>query len=150
MRTFLYYVEYIFCGWKTLDERGWRIGRLVQADRKAIVAKKSISEPITRRILKQINFISSRPHRVSLVSRRVRNWGYNRKLRLQILDNRKWENLFRVWWISISSIWSSDTRGRISLKPHERMACTNGYKCGVGSVIVWVIFSWHTLRPVVQ
>ncbi len=107
-------------------------------------------ERTTRRTLKQMGYSSRRPHRVPLLSAK------NRKRRLQSakgsprLDNRSLEN---VAWSDESRflLRHSDGRVRIWRKEHESMdpSCLVSTVQAGGGVMVWGIFSWHTLGPLV-
>lgn len=151
------------CGRKCLvDARGQRrMGRLVRADRKATVTQittrynqgrqKSISERTVRRTLRQMGFSSRRPHRVPLLSAK------NRKLRLQFAQaHRNWtrEDWKNVAWSDESRflLRHSDGRVRIWRQQHESMhpSClVSTVQAGGGGVMVWGIFSWHSLGPLV-
>ncbi len=137
------------CGWKCLvDVRGQRrMGRLVRDDRKATVfqitthynqgMQNTISKCTTRRTLKQMGCSSRRPHRVSLLSAK------NRKRRLQFTQaHQNWSDESRFL------LRHSDGRVRIWRKEHENMdpSClVSTVQAGGGGVMVWGIFSWHTL-----
>ncbi len=115
-----------------------RMGRLVRDDRKATVTQittrynqgmqNTISERTTRQTLKQMGYSSGRPHRVPLMSAK----------------NRK-----NIAWSDES--WFSDGRVRIWRKEHESMdpSClvSTVQVGGGGGVMVWRIFSWHNLGP---
>ncbi|KAG8571489.1 hypothetical protein GDO81_011667 [Engystomops pustulosus] len=152
-----------FCGRKCLvDARGQRrMGRLVRADRKATVTQiatrynqgrqKSISERTVPRTLRQMGYSSRRPHRVPLLSAK------NRKLRLQFAQaHRNWtvEDWKNVAWSDESRflLRHSDGRVRIWCQQHESMdpSCrVSTVQAGGGGVMVWGIFSWHSLGPLV-
>ncbi len=133
-----------------------RMGRLVRDDRKATVTQittrcnqgmqNTISEHITRRILKQMGYSSRRPHQVPLLSAK------NRKRRLQFtLAHQKWtiEDWKNVWWFLLRH---SGGRVRIWRKEQESMdpSCfVSTVQAGGGGVMVWGIFSWQTLVPLV-
>ncbi len=151
------------CGRKCLvDVRGQRrMGRLVRDDRKATVTQittrynqgmqNTISERTTRRTLKQMGYSSRRPHQVPLLSDK------NRKRRLQFAQahwnwtiedwkNVAWSDEFRFL------LRHSDGRVRIWRKEHESMypSClVSTVQAGGGGVVVWGIFSWHTLGSLV-
>uniref|UniRef100_A0A673HQB6 Transposase Tc1-like domain-containing protein n=1 Tax=Sinocyclocheilus rhinocerous TaxID=307959 RepID=A0A673HQB6_9TELE len=153
------------CGRKCLvDVRGQRrMGRLVRDDRKATVTQittrynqgmqNTISERTTRRTLKQMGYSSRRPHRVPLLSAK------NRKQRLQFAQaHQNWtiEDWKNVAWSDESRflLRHSDGRVRIWRKEHESMdpSCLVSMVQaggGGGGVMVWGIFSWHTLGPLV-
>ncbi len=137
------------------------MGRLVRDDRKATVTQittrynqgiqNTISERTTRRTLKQMGYSSRRPHRVLLLSAK------NRKRRLQFAQvHQNWtiEDWKNVAW-SVESrflLRHSDGRVRIWHKEHESMdpSClVSTVQAGGGGVMVWGIFSWHTLGPLV-
>ncbi len=106
--------EQQLCGRKCpVDVRGQRrMGRLVRDDRKTTVTQittrynqglqNTISERTTRRTLKQMGYSSRRPHRVPLLSAKIR------KRRLKFGQAHKnwtiedWKTL-PVWWVSISA-----------------------------------------------
>ncbi len=154
--------EQQLCGRKCLvdvrDQR--RMGRLVRDDRKATVTQittrynqgmqNTISERTTRRTLKQMGSSSRRPHWVPLLPAK------NRKRRLQFAQvHQNWtiEDWKNVAW-SDESRFHSDGRVRIWRKEHESMdpSClvsTVQAGGGGGGVMVWGIFSWHTLGPLV-
>ncbi len=147
------------CGWKCLvDVRGQRrMGRLVRDDRKATVTQittrynqgmqNTISERTTHRTLKQMVYSCRKPHRVPLLSAK------NRKRRLQFTQARQnWKN---VAWSDESwfQLRHSNGRVRIWCKEHEStdpscLVSTVQAGGGVG-VMVWGMFSWHTLGPLV-
>ncbi len=126
-----------------------RMVTLVGADRKATVThitthysrgmQKSISERITCRTLKQMGYSSRRPHRVTLRlqwAQAHQNW--------TIED---WKN---IAWSDESQflLWHSDGRVRLSRIQHESMdpSClVSAVQAAAGGVMVWEIFSWHTL-----
>ncbi len=136
------------------------MGRLVRDDRKAIVTQittrynqgiqNAISERTTRRTLKQ-SYSSRRPHRVPLLSAK------NRKRRLQFAQaHQHWtiEDWKNVAWSDESRflLRHSDGRVRILQKLHESMnpSClVSTVQAGGVGVMVWRIFSWHTLGPLV-
>ncbi len=132
------------------------MGRLVRDDRKTTVTQittrynqgmqNTISEHTTRRTLKQMGYSSRRPHRVPLMSAK------NRKRRLQFArahENWTIEDWKNVAW-SVESrflLRHSDGRVRIWHKEHESMdpSCLVSTVQGGGGVMVWGLFSWHTL-----
>ncbi len=138
------------------------MGRLVRNDRKATVTQittcynqgmqNSISERTTRRTLKQMGYSSRRPHRVLLLSVK------NRKQRLQFTQaHQNWaiEDWKNAAWSDESRflLRHSDRRVRIWHKEHESMdpSCiVSMVQAGGGGVMVWGIFSWDTLGPLVQ
>ncbi len=148
------------CGRKCLvNVRGQR--RMGRHDIKATVTQittrynqgmqNTISERTTCRTLKQMGYSSRRPHRVPLLSTK------NRKQRLQFAQahqNRTIEDWKNVTWSDESRflLRHSDGRVRIWRKEHESMdpSClvsTVQAAGGGGGVMVWGIFSWHTLGP---
>uniref|UniRef100_A0A3B3CGX4 Transposase Tc1-like domain-containing protein n=1 Tax=Oryzias melastigma TaxID=30732 RepID=A0A3B3CGX4_ORYME len=151
------------CGRKCLvDVRGQRrMARLVQADRKATVTQittrynrglqKSISERTTRRTLRQMGYSSRRSNRASLLSAK------NKKLRLQFaLDHQNWtiEDWKNVAWSNETQflLQHSDGRVKICRQQHEirdSSCLVSIVQTGSGGVMVWGIFSWHTLGPLV-
>ncbi len=134
-----------------------RIGRLVRDDRKATVTQittrynqamlNTISERTTLRTLKQMGYSSRRPHQVPLLSAK------NRKRRLQFTQTH--QNWTKEDWNNVA--WSddywfllrqSDSRVSIWRKEHESMdpSClVSTVQAGGGGVMVWGIFSQHTL-----
>ncbi len=151
------------CGRKCLvDVRGQRrMGRLVRDDRKATVTQittrynqrmqNTISERTTRRTLKQMGYSSRRPHQVPLLSAK------NRKRRLQFAQAH--QNWTIEDWKNVACsdesrflLRHSDGRVRISCKEHESMdpSClVSTVQAGGGGIMVWGIFSWYTLGPLV-
>ncbi len=109
----------------------------------------TISERTTHRTLKHMGHSSRRPHRVPLQSAK------NRKRRLQFTQTHKhwtiedWKNVAwsdESWFL----LWHSDGRVRICLKVYESMdpSClVSTVQAGGDGVMVWGIFSWHTLGP---
>ncbi len=153
-------IKYL-CGQKCLvDVRGQRrMGRLVRDDRKATVTQittrynqgmqNNISERTTRRTLKQMGYSSRRPHRVPLLSAK------NRTRRLQFAQaHQNWtiEDWKNVAWSDESRFMQRQSDGRIWRKVHESMEpsfLVSTVQAGGGGVMVWGIFSWHTLGPLV-
>ncbi len=98
-----------------------------------------------------MDYSSGRPHRVPLLS------AINRKRRLQFAQAR--QNWTREDWKNVA--WSeesrfllrhSDGRVRIWRKEHESMdpSClVSMVQAGGGGLMVWGIFYWHTLDPLV-
>ncbi len=139
------------------DVRGQRrMGRLVRDYIKATVTQittrynqamqNTISERTTRRTLKQMGSSSRRPHRVPLLSAK------NRKRRLQFTqDHQNWtiEDWKNVAWSDESRflLRHSDGRVRIWHKDHESMDPSNLVSTVQAGLMVWGIFSWHTLGP---
>ncbi len=137
------------------------MGRLVRDDRKTTVTQittrynqgmqNTISECITRRTLKQMGYSSRKPHRVPLLSAK------NRKRRLQFgqaHQNCTIEDWKNVTWSDESRflLQHSDGRVRIWLKEYEGMDpsyLVSKVQAAGGGVMVWGIFSWHTLGPLV-
>ncbi len=136
------------------------MGRLVRDDRKATVTQittrynqamqNTISEHTKRRTLKQMGYSSRRPHRVPLLSAK------NRKRWLQFTQtHQNWtiEDWKNVAWSDESRylLQHSDGRGRIWRKEHQIMdpSCLVSTVQAGGGVMVWGIFSWHTLGPLV-
>ncbi len=136
-----------------------RMGRLVRDDRKATVTQittrynqgiqNTISERTTRRTLKQMGYSSRRPHWVPLLSAK------NRKQRIQFTQaHQNWtiEDWKNVAWSDESRflLQHSDSRVKIFHKKQESMdpSCLVS-TVKAGGVMVWAIFSWHTLGPLV-
>ncbi len=93
-----------------------------------------------------MGFSSRRPHRVPLLSAK------NRKQRIQFTQNHQnwtiedWKNV--AWSDESLFLLHSDGRVRIWRKEHESMdpSClVSMVQAGGGGVMVWGIFSWHTL-----
>ncbi len=142
-----------------VDVRGQRrMDRLVRDDRKATVTQittrynqamqNTISERTTRRTLKQMGYSSRRPHRVPLLSAK------NRTRRLQFTQvHQNWtiEDCKNIAWSDESRflLRHSDVRVIIWRKEHESMdpSCLVSTVQAAGGVMVWGIFSWHTLGP---
>ncbi len=134
---------------------------LVRDDRKATVTQittrynqgmqNTISEHTTHRTLKQMGSSSRRPHRVPLLSDK------NKKRRIQFTQaHQNWtiEDWKNVAWSDESwfLLQHSDGRVRIWLKEHESMdpSClVSTVQAGGVGVMVWGIFLWHTLSPLV-
>ncbi len=136
------------------------MGRLVRDDRKTTVTQittrynqgmqNTISEHTTRRTLKQMGSSSRRPHRVPLLS------ANNRKRRIQFAQaHQNWtiEDWKNFAWSDESRflLRHSDGRVRIWRKAHESMdlSCLVSTVQTVGGVMVWGMFSWHTLGHLV-
>ncbi len=137
------------------------MGRQVRDDRKATVTQittrynqgmqNNISERTTHQTLKQMCYSSRRPHRVPLLSAK------NRKRRIQFAQvHQNWtiEDWKNVAWSDESwfLLWHSDGRVRIWRKEYESMdpSClVSTVQAADGGVMVWGIFSWHTLGPLV-
>ncbi len=132
------------------------MGRLVRDDRKATVTQittrynqdmqNTISEHTTRQTLKQMGSSSRRPHQVPLLSDK------NRTRRIKFTQaHQNWtiEDCKNVVWSDESRfLRHSDGRVRICRKEHESMdpSClVSMVQDGGGGVMVWGIFSWHTL-----
>ncbi len=133
------------------------MGRLVRDDRKATVTQitsrynqgmqNTISERTTRRTLKQMGYSSRRPHRVPLLSAK------NRKRRLQFAQAHQNWNIENWKNVALSDesrflLRHSDGMVRIWHKELESMdpSClVSSVQAGGGGVMVWGIFSWHTL-----
>ncbi len=136
-----------------------RMGRLVRDDIKATIIQiithynqgmqDTISECTT--CVEQMGYSSRRTHRVPLLSAK------NRKRRLQFAQtHQNWtiKDLKNVAWSDESRflLRNSDSRVRIWCKEHESMdpSCpVSTVQAGGGGVMVWGIFSWHTLGPLV-
>ncbi len=153
--------EQQLCGWKCLvDVRGQRrMGRLVRDDRKTTVTQintrynqvmqNTISEHTTHRTLKQMGSSSRRPHRVPLLSAK------NRTRRIQFTQTHQnwtiedWKNV--AWSDESRFLLRHNARVRIWCKEHESMdssCCVSTVQAAGGGVMVWGIFSWHTLVPI--
>ncbi len=142
------------CGRKCLvDVRGQRrMGRLVRDDRKTTITQittrynqdmqKTLSERTTRRTLKQMGSSSRTPHRVPLLSAKNRKQETNQNWTIEDWKNVPWSD--ESWFLLLHS----DGRVIIWRKEHESMdpSClVSMVQAGGGGVMVWGIFSWHTL-----
>ncbi len=134
---------------------------LVRDDRNATITQitthynqgmqNTISERTTHRTLKSMGYSSRRPHRVPLLSAK------NRKRRLQFTQaHQNWtiEDWKYVAWSDESRflLQHSDGRVRICRNEHESMdpSClVSTVQASGGGVMVWGIFSWHTLGPII-
>ncbi len=110
----------------------------------------TISERTTRRTLKQMGSSSRRPQRVPLLS--AKNW----KQRLQFAQaHQNWriEDWKNIAWSDESRflLRYSDGRDRIWRKEHESMdpSCLVSTIHAAGGGVIWGIFSWHYLGPLV-
>jgi len=118
------------------------MSRLIQADRR---------QHPTRTTLRRMGYNSRRPHRVPLISTT------NRKKRLQLARaHQNWtvEDWNNVAWSYESRflLRHSDGRARIWLEQNENMdpSClVTTVQAGGCGVMVWGVFSWHTLGPLV-
>ncbi len=133
-----------------------RMSRLVRDDRKTTVTQittrynqsmqNTISERTTRRTLKQSGSSSRRPHRVPLLSAKNMT---QRLLFAQAHQNWTTEDWKNVAWSYESRflLRHSDGRVRIWRKEHESMdpSCLVSTVQAGGGVMVWGVFSWHTL-----
>ncbi len=138
-----------------------RMGWLVRDGRKATVTQiithynqgmqNTISKRTTCQTLKQMGYSSRRRHRVPLLS------ATNRKQRLQFAQARQnwtiedWKN---VAWSEESWFLLRLLDGRVGIwhKEHKSMdpSClVSTVQAGGGDIMVWGIFSWHTLGPLV-
>ncbi len=137
------------------------MGRLVRDDRKATVTqintcynqvmKNTISERINTSNPEADGLQQQKTTRVPLLSAK------NRKQRLQLTQaHQNWtiEDWKNVAWSDESRFLLQHSEGRVRIwsKDHESMdpSClvsTVQAGCGVG--MVWGIFSWHTLGPLV-
>ncbi len=104
-----------------------------------------------RQLCEQMDYSNRRPHRVPLLSAK------NRKRRIQFAQaHQNWtiEDWKNVVWSDESRflLWLSDGRVRIWCKEHEIKdpSCLfSMVQAAGGGVMVWGIFSWHTLSPLV-
>ncbi len=135
------------------------MGRLVRDDRKATVTpiitrynqdmQNTISEHTTHRTLKQMGYSSRRPHRVLLLSAK------NRKRRLQFTQaHQNWtiEDWKNVACSDESRFLLRHSDGSVIIwcKEHESMDPSSlVLTVQAGGVMVWGIFSWHTLGALV-
>ncbi len=109
----------------------------------------TISEHTTCRTLKQIGYSSRRTHRVPLLSAKNRTWRIQFTQAHQNWTIEDWKNV--AWSDESRFLLHSD--GRVSIwckrtwKYGSILPCLNG--SSGGGVMVWRIFSWHTLGPLV-
>ncbi len=136
------------------------MGRQARDDRKATVTQittrynqgmqNTISERTTHRTLKQIGYSSRRPHRAPLLSAK------NRKQRLHFAQAHQYWTIED--WKNVASsdesrflLRHSDGRVRIWCKDHESMDASSLVSTvQAGGLMLWGIFSWHTLAPIVS
>ncbi len=138
------------------------MGRLVRDDRKATVTQittrysqdmqNTISERTTRRILKQMGYSSRRPHRVLLLSAKSRKRSLQFTQAHQNWTIEDWKN---VPWSDESRSLLRHLEGRVRIwcNEHESMdpcCLVSTVQAGGGGVMLWGIFSWHALGPLVQ
>ncbi len=134
---------------------------LVRDDRKTTVTQittrynqgmqNTISERTTRWTLKQMGYSSRGPHQVPLLSAK------NSKRRIQFTqDHQNWtiEDWKNIAWSDGSRFMLRHSDGRVKIwhKEHESMdpSClVSTVQVGGGGVMVWGIFFWHTLGPLV-
>ncbi len=120
---------------------------MIEDDRKATVTQittyykqgmqNTISEHTKRWTLKQVSNSSSRPHRVPLLSAK------NRKRKLQFAQaHQNWtiEDWKNIAWSDESRFLLRHSDGRVRI--WRKRMCN-------GRVMVWGIFSWHTLVPLI-
>lgn len=148
---------------RLVNERGERrVARIVRSNRRATTrqitaefnagASQSISQRTTRRTLQRMGFSSRRPSRVPLISQK------NRKRRLLwAQERRNWslEEWKKVAWSDESRflLHHADGRIRIWRKQHEFMdpSCQmTTLQAGGGGTMVWGMFSWSTLGPLIS
>ena len=110
--------------------------------------QKSISERTTRQTLRRMGYSSRRSHRLPLLSAK------NRKLRLQFAQayqNRTIEDWKHITWCDEYGFLLQHLDGRVRIwhQQHESMdpSCLVSTVQAGGGVMVWGIFSWHTLGP---
>ncbi len=111
----------------------------------------TISECTTHRTLKQMGYSSRRPHLVPPLSAKNRKWRLQFTQSHQIWTVEDWKN---VAWSDESRflLQYSDGRVRIWRKEHESMdpcCLVSTVQAAGGGVMVWGIFSLHTLGPLV-
>ncbi len=132
--------------------------RLVRDDTKATVTQitthynqgmqNTISEHTTRRTLKLMGNSSKRPHRVHLLSAK------NRKRRIQFTQaHQNWtiEDWKNAAWSDESRflLRHSDVGSEFGVKYSMDPSCLVSAVQAAGGVMVWGLFSWHTLGPLV-
>ncbi len=136
------------------------MGRLDRDDRKATVTQittrynqgrqNTIFERSAHRTLKQMGYSSGRPHQVPLLSaknskRRLQFAQAHQNWTIEDWNNIAWSDEFRFL------LQHSDGRVRIWRKEYKSMdpSCLVSMVQAGGGVMVWGIFSWHTLGPLV-
>ncbi len=132
--------------------------RLVRDNRKSTLTQittrysqgiqNTISERTTRRTLKQMGYSSRRPHRVPLLSDK------NSTRRIQFTQaHHNWtiEDWKNVAWSDESRFLLRRSDGRVRVWRIKNMKAWIHHATiqAGGGVMVWGIFSWHTLRPLV-
>ncbi len=110
----------------------------------------TISECTTRRTLKQMGSSSRRPHQVPLLSAKNRTQSLQFAQAHQNWTIEDWKNV--AWSDESRFLLRHSDSVRIWRKEHEGMdpSClvsTVQAGGGGGGVMVWGIFSWHTLGP---
>ncbi len=136
-----------------------RMGILLRYDRKATVAQittrhnqgiqNTISECKTSQTLKQLGYSSRRPHRVLLLSAKNRKWRLqfaHQSWRIEDCKNVAWSD--ESWFL----LWHSDSSVRILRKERENMhssGLVSADQAVGGGVMVWGIFFWCTVDPLV-
>ncbi len=127
------------------------MGRLVRDDRKASVTQittrynqgmQNIISERTTRTLKKMGYSSRRPNQVLLLSAK------NRKRRLQFTQAR--QNWTIEDWKNVA--WSDESRFLLQHSDESKdPSClvSTVQAGGGGGVMVWGIFSWHTLGSLV-
>jgi len=111
--------------------------------------QQSIFEATTHSTLRWMGYNNRRPHWVPLISTT------NRKKRLQFARaHQNWtveDWKYVAWFESRFLLRHSDGRVRIWRKPNENMdpSCFTTVQAGGCGVMVWGMFSWHTLGPLV-
>jgi len=139
-------------GEKAFDARGQRRNWSEITTRYHQGMQQSICEATTRTILRRMGYKSRWPHWVPLI------WTTNRKKRLQFA--RAHQNWTVEDWKNVACsnesqflLRHSDGRVRIWRKQNDNLdpSClvTTVQAGGGGGVMVWGMFSWHTLGPLV-
>ncbi len=112
-----------------------------------------ISECTTCRTLKQMSYSSRRPHRCRSCQLRTGNWGNNSHRLIKTGQYKIGKTLPGLMSLDFCCHSTFRCRVRIWCKEHESMdpSClvSTVQAAGGGGVMVWGIFSWHTLGPLV-
>ena len=132
-----------------LDDRNATVTKVATLHNQGM--QNTIYEHTTHGTLEQMGFSSRRPHQVPLLLVK------KRKQRLEFAQAHQnwkiedWKNV--AWWASSwFQLWHSDGKVRFWQKQHESMdpSClVSMVQTAAGCVIVWEIYSWHTLGPLI-
>ncbi len=141
--------EWQLCGQKCLVEvRGQRrMGRLVRDDRKATVTQ------ITTRYNQGMQNTISEQH---TTRRTLKQMGYSSRTAKDMKQRLQFAQAHQDWTIEDwnNFVWSDESRFLLRYsdgREHESMdsSCLVSTVQAGGGVMVWGIFSWHTLGPLV-